>query len=238
MNSSNPILTRSSVVPSSQPMTVNGAVSKSLTLVGVAALTAVGIFAFAPGAASLAAITGMIGSLVLGLIIAFKQNMAKPLALPFAIAEGLLMGGASVIYSAAYGGVVLPAVAATVVSAFTMLTLYKTGVIRATETFKSVILSATVALMILFLIQLVMRLAFGSSIPLLFGNGPIATGFAAFVAILASLNLILDFDLIERAEEMGAPRDFEWVAGTAVLSTLVWMYISFLRLLGILQSSD
>ena len=56
--------------------------------------------------------------------------------------------------------------------------------------------------------------------------------------MLASLNLILDFDAIERGAEMGAPESFEWVAGTAVMATLVWMYISFLRLFAVMQSSD
>ncbi|HCK30072.1 MAG TPA: hypothetical protein DHW29_07710, partial [Acinetobacter ursingii] len=61
-------------------------------------------------------------------------------------------------------------------------------------------------------------------------------GFAAFVAVIASLNLILDFDLIESAAVQHAPKAFEWVCGIALLSTLVWMYISFLRLIGILSN--
>jgi uncharacterized YccA/Bax inhibitor family protein len=67
-------------------------------------------------------------------------------------------------------------------------------------------------------------------------TGFLAIGFAAFVAIIASLNLILDFDLIERCAEMGAPKYMEWFCATALLATLVWMYISFLRLLGTLRN--
>ena len=81
-----------------------------------------------------------------------------------------------------------------------------------------------------------MVLAFDNSIPFLFENGMIGLGFAAFVAIIASLNLILDFDLIERSSEMNAPKYMEWFCGIAMLATLVWMYVSFLRLLGIMRS--
>ena len=82
-----------------------------------------------------------------------------------------------------------------------------------------------------------MTLAFGNSIPFLFDNGIIGLGFAAFVAIIASLNLILDFDLIERSAALNAPKYMEWFCGIALLATLVWMYISFLRLLGIIRSN-
>ena len=63
-------------------------------------------------------------------------------------------------------------------------------------------------------------------------------GFAVFVAIIASLNLILDFDLIESAAAQNAPKAMEWLCGIALLATLVWMYYSFMRLLSLLQGDD
>jgi uncharacterized YccA/Bax inhibitor family protein len=83
-----------------------------------------------------------------------------------------------------------------------------------------------------------MRLAFGSSIPFLFESNLLGIGFAAFVAVIASLNLILDFDLIESAAAQRAPKSYEWLCGIALLATLVWMYYSFLRLLSLLQGDD
>ena len=77
--------------------------------------------------------------------------------------------------------------------------LYRFQIIRATEKFKSVVMSASIAIAIVFVVQMVMRLAFGSSIPFLFENNLLGLGFAAFIAVIASLNLILDFDLIESA---------------------------------------
>jgi uncharacterized YccA/Bax inhibitor family protein len=40
-------------------------------------------------------------------------------------------------------------------------------------------------------------LIFGSSIPYIFESNWLGIGFAAFVAVIASLNLILDFDLLK-----------------------------------------
>ena len=134
-----------------------------------------------------------------------------------------------------FPGVPLQALLATFVTTLVMFGLYKFQIIRATEKFKAVVMSATIAIALVFVVQLVMRLAFGSSIPFVFESNWLGIGFAAFVAVIASLNLILDFDLIETAAAQRAPKAFEWLCGIALLATLVWMYYSFMRLLGLLQ---
>ena len=69
-------------------------------------------------------------------------------------------------------------------------------------------------------------------------NGLVGIGFSLFVVVIASLNLVLDFDFIERGEEVGAPKYMEWYASIGLLVTLVWLYIEILRLLAKLQSRD
>ncbi|HVX03980.1 MAG TPA: Bax inhibitor-1/YccA family protein, partial [Rhodanobacteraceae bacterium] len=49
---------------------------------------------------------------------------------------------------------------------------------------------------------------------------------------LAALNLVLDFDLIERGAAQGAPRYMEWYCAFALMVTLVWLYLELLRLIG------
>ena len=61
-------------------------------------------------------------------------------------------------------------------------------------------------------------------------------GFSVFVVIIASLNLVLDFDFIEQGAEIGAPKYMEWYAAFGLLITLIWLYIEILRLLAKLQS--
>ena len=241
MQSHNPILTRVEThADYAQPMTVQGAIQKSVLLTVIAAVLGLGIFFYSfstlnLGIAYAAAMVGAIGGFILALVATFKPNTARVLAIPYACFEGAFLGGISVIFQMKFPGVPLQALLATFVTTLVMFGLYKFQIIRATEKFKAVVMSATIAIALVFVVQLVMRLAFGSSIPFVFESNWLGIGFAAFVAVIASLNLILDFDLIETAAAQRAPKAFEWLCGIALLATLVWMYYSFMRLLGLLQ---
>ena len=242
MQSNNPILTRVETYSDvGHSMTVAGAVQKSIALTLVAAITGLAVFFYCAfslnfALASAATWVGAIGGLILALVATFKPNTAQTLAIPYALFEGAFLGGISFMFQAKFPGAPLQALLATFVTTLVMFGLYKFQIIRATEKFKAVVMSATIAIAIVFLVQLVMRLAFASSVPYIFESNWLGIGFAAFVAVIASLNLILDFDLIESAAAQHAPKAFEWVCGIALLSTLVWMYMSFLRLIGILSN--
>ena len=244
MQSNNPILTRVEIQHDySQPMTIQGAIQKATLLTVISAVVGVSFFFYVFMTANLSlaytgAMVGAIGGLILALIATFKPNTARTLAIPYALFEGAFLGGISVVFQLKYPGVPLQALLATFVATFVMFCLYKYRIVRATEKFKSVVMSASIAIAIVFVVQFVMRMAFGSSIPFLFETSPLGIGFAAFVAVIASLNLILDFDLIENGAAQGAPKAMEWLSAIALLATLVWMYYSFLRLLGMLNSDD
>jgi uncharacterized YccA/Bax inhibitor family protein len=68
-------------------------------------------------------------------------------------------------------------------------------------------------------------------IPFIHQAGWIGIGFSLFVVVIAALNLVLDFDLIERGAAHGAPKYMEWYGAFGLLVTLVWLYIEILRLL-------
>lgn len=242
MQSNNPILTRvETYADYNKPMTVQGAIGKSVLLTSVAAGVGVLLFFYCAftaslGIANVAAMVGGLGGLVLALITTFKPNTAPTLAIPYALFEGAFLGGISFIFQMKYPGAPLQALLATFATTLVMFALYKRNIVRATEKFKSVVMSASIAIFFVFIIQFVMRMVFGSSIPYVFESNWLGIGFAAFVAIIASLNLILDFDLIENAAAQRAPKSFEWTCAIALLATLVWMYTSILRLIGL--SSD
>ena len=244
MQSNNPILTRvETYTDLADPMTIQGAIQKSVLLTVIAAVVGLVLFFYCATTGNLsiayaAAIVGAIGGLILGLITAFKSNTAPALAIPYALFEGAFLGGISFIFQLKFPGVPLQALLATFVTTLVLFTLYKMQIIRATEKFKAIVISASVAIALVFVVQMILRLAFGSSIPFIFESNWLGIGFAAFVAVIASLNLILDFDLIESATEQGAPKAFEWVCGIALLATLVWMYYSFMRLLSLIQGDD
>ena len=179
---------------------------------------------------------GIFGGLALALIMAFKKQWSPYLAPAFALCEGLFVGAVSAFYDYAYKtnypGIVMQAVALTLVVTLVMYLIYRYRIIRVTEKFKSVIIIATISLAVFYLIQWIASLAFGVTIGA-FTNAatPLGIGFSVVVVCLAALNLLLDFDMIEKGVEMKAPKYMEWYSAFGLLVTLVWLYLEILRLL-------
>ena len=182
---------------------------------------------------------GLICGLIVALVTMFKPALAMYTTPVYALAEGCFVGGISAIVSAQFGGkpIVFQATCLTFGTLFTMLVGYQTGWIRATEKFRAGVMAATGAVMLIYLISMGMRF-FGSSMPYIHDGGMIGIGFSVFVVGLAALNLILDFDLIERMAVGGAPKHMEWYGAFALLVTLIWLYVEILRLLAKLNSRD
>ena len=116
-----------------------------------------------------------------------------------------------------------------------MLFLYGTGIVQATEKFKIGIIAATGAVCLVYLVDIVASF-FGRHLPYIHENGMVGIGFSLVVVVIASLNLVLDFDFIEQGVRQQAPKYMEWYGGFSLLVTLVWMYLEILRLLAKLQS--
>ena len=55
-----------------------------------------------------------------------------------------------------------------------------------------------------------------------------------FAIVLAALSLVLDFGTIEAGVQAGAPKELEWYLGFGLMVTLIWLYISILKLLALL----
>lgn len=237
----NPIISRTELAVGSTPLTVQGVVRKTAFLLALTALAGTGFFLYGwnthltSGFVRMVSMVSIITAFVLSLIIIAKPRTAKTLAIPYALIEGLFVGAISLVVTRIYPTVAFTALSATFITAAIMLALYRANVIRVTEKFRSIMISAVLAIMALYLVQLVMSLM-GSSIPLLFEGGIVAIGFSVFVTIIASLSLLLDFDNIDRAKAAGVGQEYEWVLGVGVVATLVWMYVEFLRLLSYLQN--
>ncbi len=179
---------------------------------------------------------GIFGGLILALIMSFKPNTAAYLAPAYGILEGLFIGGISAIvndaFSKKYPGIVLQAVGLTFGVALAMYLLYSFRIIKATEKFKSVVISATVGIAIFYGITMLLRL-FGVQLGFMSieDGGLLGIGISLFVVAIAALNLIMDFDMIEKGAEMGAPKNMEWYGAFGLLVTIVWLYIEMLKLL-------
>ncbi len=225
-------------------MTVGGTVNKSaillfLVLAG-AAFTWQMFFRAADMAVGAAAVMpwmwgGLIGGLVFGLVTIFAKRWAMFTAPIYAILEGLFLGALSSVLEVQFPGIVVQAVGLTFAVFICMLMIYRTRIIKVTDNFRLGIIAATGAIALVYLVTIVMNL-FGSTIPYIHGSGPIGIGFSVVVIVIATLNLVLDFDFIERGAEMGAPKYMEWYAAFGLMVTLIWLYIEILRLLSKLRS--
>jgi uncharacterized YccA/Bax inhibitor family protein len=215
-----------------EAMTLQGTVNK--TGISLLILMAAAAFVWNSSTPQPFILLGLVGGLVTALVTIFK-NTAAPYTTPlYAAFEGLLLGGLSLVFEARYHGIVINAVALTFGTLFVLLAAYSTGLIRPSENFKLGIVAATGAVALLYLGSMVMGF-FGRSVPFIHDSGPIGIAFSLFVVGLAALNLVLDFDFIERGAEMGAPKYMEWVGAFGLLVTLVWLYMEILRLLAKMQ---
>jgi uncharacterized YccA/Bax inhibitor family protein len=173
--------------------------------------------------------------LILAIVICFKPKLSGYLAPAYGLVEGVFVGGISAYYNYAFAeqapGIVMQAVGLTFGVVIAMFLLYRFGVIKATQKFKTIIFTATAGIAVFYLLAFILRF-FGVQMPLIHESTGIGIAFSFFVVAIAALNLILDFDMIENGVRMGAPKFMEWFGAFGLLVTIVWLYIEILRLLG------
>jgi uncharacterized YccA/Bax inhibitor family protein len=175
---------------------------------------------------------GILGGFVVALVTIFKRNWSPFTAPIYALLEGLALGGISAIFELRYPGIAIQAVGLTFGTLFVMLLAYKTGIIRATQGFKVGVIAATGGIAVFYLIGMVLRVFLHYQVPVIYAGGIWGILFSLFVVIVAALNLVLDFDLIESGVNGGAPKYMEWYGAFGLMVTLIWLYLEILRLLG------
>jgi len=153
------------------------------------------------------------------------------------VVEGFFGGAVSLLYASLMDGIIFHAVTLTLGVFFLMLFIYKTGLIKVTNKFRTGVIMATGAVFLVYMVAIVLRL-FGINMPFLHDTGPIGIGISLVIIGIASLNLLLDFDFFEKGAQHRAPAYMEWFAAMGLIITLVWLYLEILRLLAIFNSSD
>ena len=215
-------------------MTIKGTVDK--TAIGLFLLIFSGYYSFAPGMTYLIPV-GVFGGLIVAVITIFKKEWS-PITVPiYAILEGLAMGSISYMFNQAYEGIVMQAIGLTLGILASLLLAYRSGMIKATENFKLGVAAATGGIFLVYMASFVMSF-FGASISVLdpTNSSLMSIGFSLFIVVIASLNLVLDFDFIEEGAEKGAPKYMEWYGAFGLLVTLIWLYLEILKLLSKLRS--
>ena len=219
-------------------MTLQGVSTKSLVLVLLtvfsASFTWTAVAGGNTGIVGPAALIGGLGGFVVALITIFKPNISPYTAPVYAVLEGLLLGALSSLYNARFAGLPLQAVLLTFGVFMALLLIYRLGIIKATERFRVGVVAATGGIALMYLLSFVLSF-FGVQMTFLHDSSPLSIGISLVIVGVAALNLILDFDFIERGVESRAAKYMEWYAAFSLLVTLVWLYLELLRLLSKLQ---
>ena len=239
MRTSNPALNEKAFkgqVAIGDAMTLQGTVNKTGLLLLCVVATAAWTWGLAhsntPEAVYPWMAGGVIGGFVVALVTIFKKTWSPITAPMYALLEGLALGGISAIFEKMYPGVAIQAVGLTLGTLFVMLLAYKTGMIRATQGFKIGVIAATGGIAVFYLVEMALSFFFHIQVPAINGSNFWGIAFSLFVVIIAALNLVLDFDMIETGVNGGAPKYMEWYGAFGLMVTLIWLYLEILRLLG------
>ena len=175
---------------------------------------------------------GIFGGLIIAIITIFKKEWS-PITVPiYAILEGLALGSISFYFDEKYNGIVIQAIGLTLCILASLLIAYRSGIIKATENFKLGVFAATGGIFLIYFVSFIMSF-FGTSFSVLSPNNSslMSIGISLFIVVIASLNLVIDFDFIEEGAEKGAPKYMEWYGAFGLLVTLIWLYLEILKLL-------
>ena len=184
-------------------------------------------------------VIGFIGGFIVALITIFKKEWSPTTVPIYAVLEGLALGGISKMYANAFEpGIVPQAIMLTLGILFALLFAYKSKIIKPTENFKLGLFAATAGIGIVYLVSFFMSMFGGNGLPVMDPTNAsmLSIGFSLFVVVIASLNLVMDFDFIEEGAASGAPKYMEWYGAFGLLVTLIWLYLELLRLLAKLNS--
>ena len=183
-------------------------------------------------------ILGALGGLVCAMVTIFKKQWSPITAPIYALLEGLLLGGISAMFNARYPGIAIEAVGLTFGVLLALLLAYSSRLIRVTQKFALGIVAATGGIFLFYLAQMILGFFHIPFLMGVYGNGGLGIAFSLFVVAIAALNLVLDFDFIERGVNYGAPKYMEWYGAFGIMVTLIWLYLEIIRLLSKMRSRN
>jgi uncharacterized YccA/Bax inhibitor family protein len=219
-------------------MTLNGTVNKTGILLVCAMVTAGFAWMQFMQSRDMADVmpwllTGMIGGFICAMITIFKKEWSPVTAPLYALLEGLVLGSLSAVFELRYPGIAIQAVGLTFGTLFAMLFLYRSGIIKVTDKFRMGVFAATGGIALFYFLEIILSFfhinfmgRYGVE-----GSGLIGIGFSLLVVGIAALNLVLNFDVIERGVQAGAPKYMEWYGAFGIMVTLIWLYLEILNLL-------
>src|ERR1700685_502320 len=193
-------------------MTISGTVNKAgilmICVLATAAWTWSQFFTNGPAAVGGYTMIGAFGGFIAAMVTIFKKEWSPITAPIYALLEGLFLGALSAMLELRFPGIAIESVALTFGTCFCMLIAYRSGLIRPTQRFAMGIVAATGGIAVVYFASMILGL-FHVQIPGIFGSGPVGILFSLAVVVIAALNLILDFAMIEEGAARSLPKYME-----------------------------
>lgn len=230
------------MIDAANRMSLSGTVNKTGVLLVCAMATAAWVWHMFVQSRDMADVgpylaLGAIGGLVMAMVTIFKKEWSPVTAPIYAALEGLVLGGLSAMFDLRYPGVAFQAVGLTFGTLFVLLFAYTSRIIKVTEKFRMGIVAATGGIMLFYLAEMILGFFHVQFLEINSGTG-LGIVFSLIVCGIAALNLVLDFDFIERGVAYGAPKYMEWYGAFGIMVTMVWLYLEILRLLTKMRSRN
>ncbi len=227
--------------PQSDRMTMDDVITRTGLTLGIVLLAGAAAWLLVPGVLAMpVSIASALAALVCAFMVVGRRGVRPGAVVAYAILEGLFIGIFSKLMETLFPGIVVQAVIATfVVAGLTLLAYRHFDLRRRVNKIRRGVFIATGAMAIVFLGNLVLAL-FGVDTGLR-SVGPDAGGLAVIVtliaAVLATLNLLVDFGAVEEGIRNGAPAEQSWVAAFGLTVSMVWLYTELLRILSFFRQN-
>ena len=138
------------------------------------------------------------------------------------------------MFDAQTDGIVGAAILSTACVFLVALVLYVTRIVKPTQKLAFAVIAGMGGLALLYFFVFILSIFdWGWLYSDSFRSIGVAVTLIAIV--LAALSLVLDFGTIDAGVQQGAPKELEWYMGFGLMVTLVWLYISILKLLALLS---
>ncbi|MEZ4517972.1 MAG: Bax inhibitor-1/YccA family protein [Chloroflexota bacterium] len=175
-----------------------------------------------------------LATFILGIMAIFAGRFTWLIAILYALAYGTVLGVTSHYYDARWDGIVLQAIIGTIAVFGATWVLFTTGIIKPTGKLAMFVSIAMIGLLLVWGFAWFLSL-FGINFTFLYEPSILGILFALFIVLLGALNLPLDFNFIKMSAEAGAPKYMEWYGAYGLMLSMIWMYVSILRLLSLLR---
>jgi uncharacterized YccA/Bax inhibitor family protein len=175
-----------------------------------------------------------LGAFFMGLFVSVVPARAALLGPVYAVLQGYCLGAMSAAFDAQTDGIVGAAVLSTICVFTVALLLYVTRLVQPSQKLAFAVIAGIGGLALLYLFVFVMSIFDWAW---LYSDELRAWGvvITLITVVLAALSLVLDFGTIERGVDAGASKELEWYLAFGLMVTLIWLYVTILRLIALLS---